>query len=113
MVDHIVDTSEPRGRMDIRIGVARRRLSVEAKGRVVAESYAPRALVSEVASRHEIAPQRLFAWRKAARSELLALPVDAATPFFVPLPTRTNLKRRVEELVTCLSKSDQHVNDRL
>ena len=88
MVDHIVDASERRGRMDIRIGVGRRRRwSVEAKGRVVAESYAPGAVVSEVARRHEIAPQHLFAWRKAARSGRLALPVDAAMPMFVPVVT--------------------------
>src|SRR6266436_2755385 len=86
MVDHIVDAAERRGRMDIRIGVGRRRRwSVEAKGRVVAESYAPGAVVSEVARRHEIAPQHLFAWRKAARSGGLALPLDAATPMFVPM----------------------------
>ena len=87
MVDHIVDASERHGRMDIRIGVGRRRWSVEAKGRVVAKSYAPEAVVSEVARRHEIAPQHLFAWRKAARSGRLALPVDAATPMFVPVVT--------------------------
>ena len=88
MVDHIVDASERRGRMDIRIGVGRRRRwSVEAKGLVVAESYAAGAVVSEVARRHEIAPQHLFAWRKAARSGRLALPVDAATPMFVPVVT--------------------------
>jgi transposase len=74
--------------MDIRIGIGRRRRwSVEAKGRAVAESYAPGAVVSEVARRHEIAPQHLFAWRKAARSGRLALPVDAATPMFVPVVT--------------------------
>ena len=73
--------------MDIRIGVGRRRRwSVEAKGQVVAESYAPGAVVSEVARRHEIAPQHLFAWRKAARSGRLVLPV-AATPMFVPVVT--------------------------
>jgi transposase len=54
---------------------------------MVAESYAPGAVVSEVARRHEIAPQHLFAWRKAARSGRLALPVDAATPMFVPVVT--------------------------
>ena len=42
MVDHIVDALEPRGRVDIRVGVGRRRRwSDEAKGRIVAESYAP------------------------------------------------------------------------
>jgi transposase len=87
MVDHIVDTSEPRGRMDIRVGVGRRRRwSDEAKGRIVAESYAPGAVVSEVARRHDISPQHLFAWRKAARAGLLTLPAEAAATF-VPVVT--------------------------
>ncbi len=88
MVDHIVDASERRGRIDIRTGVGRRRRwSVEAKGRVVAESYEPGAVVSEVARRHDLAPQHLFAWRKAARSGRLVLPVEATTPMFVPVVT--------------------------
>jgi transposase len=53
--------------MDIQVGVRRRRWSDEVKGRIVAESYAPGAAVSEVALRHEISPQLLWAWRKAAR----------------------------------------------
>ena len=87
MVDHIVDASEPRGRVDIRVGVGRRRRwSDEAKGRIVAESYAPGAVVSEVARRHDISPQHLFAWRKAARAGVLSLPADEA-PLFVPVVT--------------------------
>jgi transposase len=87
MVDHIVETSEPRGRVDIRVGVGRRRRwSNEAKGRMVVESYAPGAVVSEVARRHDISPQHLFAWRKAARAGLLSLPADEA-PMFVPVVT--------------------------
>lgn len=82
MVDAMFDTSEPRGRIDIRTGVGRlRRWSDEAKGRIVAESFAPGAVVSEVARRHEISPQHLFAWRKAARAGLLTLPSDAALEF--------------------------------
>lgn len=93
MVDHIVDASERRSRIDIRTGIGRRRRwSVEVKGRVVAESYAPGAVVSEVARRHDIAPQQLFAWRKEARSGRLALPVDATTPMFVPVIT-ANVER--------------------
>jgi transposase len=89
MVDHIVDASERRCRIDIRAGVGRRRRwSGAAKGRVVAESYEPGAVVSEVARRHDISPQHLFAWRKAARAGRLVLPA-AESPMFVPVVTAT------------------------
>jgi transposase len=85
MVDHIVDTSQRRGPVDIRTGVGhRRRWSAREKGRIVAESYARGAVASEVARRHEITPQHLFAWRKAARQGRLVLPADAG-PLFVPV----------------------------
>jgi transposase len=88
MVDHIDDSSQRRGRVDIRTGVGRRRRwSAEEKGRIVAESYAPGAVASEVARRHEITSQHLFAWRKAARQGRLVLPADAV-PMFVPVVTR-------------------------
>src|SRR4029450_12872656 len=85
MVDHIVDASAPRGRVEIRSGVGRRRRwSDEDKGRIVAESYAPGAAASEIARRHEISPQHLFTWRKAARNGQLALAADEAA-VFVPV----------------------------
>jgi transposase len=88
MVDHIVDISKSRGRVEIQVGVERRRRwSDEVKGRIVAESYGAGAVVSEVARRHGIAPQHLFAWRKAARAGLLSLPADEA-PLFVPVVTQ-------------------------
>jgi transposase len=43
-------------------------------------------VVSEVARRHDISPQHLFAWRKAARAGQLILPMDDA-PAFVPVVT--------------------------
>src|SRR5207249_10936544 len=87
MVDHIVDSSQRRGRVDIRLDVGRRRRwSVAEKGRIAAESFAPSAVASEVARRHEITSQHLFAWRKAARQGRLVLPEDA-TPLFVPVVT--------------------------
>jgi transposase len=58
MVDDIVDNSRPRGRVEIRTGVGRRRRwTEEQKGRIVAESYRAGAIVSEVARRYEISPQ--------------------------------------------------------
>src|ERR1700730_18128235 len=89
MVDPMVETSEPRGLVEVRVGVGRRRRwSDEAKGRIVAASFAAGAVVSEVARRHDISPQHLFAWRKAARAGLLVLPA-ANSPIFVPVITGT------------------------
>lgn len=85
MVDHIFDASDRRSRVDIRVGVGRRRRwSDQEKGRIVAESYACGAVVSEVARGNDMSPQQLFGWRKAAREGRLALPADEA-PLFVPV----------------------------
>src|SRR5262249_45217312 len=85
MVADIVDASAHRGLVEIRSGIGRRRRWSNAdKGRIVAESFAPGAVVSEVARRHEISPQHLFTWRKAARRGQLALPADEAA-VFVPV----------------------------
>ena len=99
MVEHIVDTSEPRGRVDIRVGVGRRRRwSDDVKGRIVAESYVPGAVVSEVARRHDISPQHLFNWRKAARRGVFSLPAEAA--LFVPVVTEPAGERLGTEAAT-------------
>jgi transposase len=46
----------------------RRRWSSEDKVRIVVESFEGGATVSEVARRHGLSPQQLFAWRRAART---------------------------------------------
>jgi transposase len=82
MVDHIVDETRPRGRIEIRTGIGRRRKwSNQEKGRIVSESFAAGAIASEVARKYQIAPQHLFAWRKAAREGHLTLPDDEGLQF--------------------------------
>jgi transposase len=54
----------------------------------VAESLAPDAVISEVARRHDLRPQQLFAWRHQARQGRLAL--AAAELSFVPVVGATD-----------------------
>ena len=63
--------------------LGRRRWSAEAKARIVAESLAPGVVISEVARRHDLRPQQLFAWRHQARQGRLALPAEELS--FVPV----------------------------
>ena len=80
-----LDASEPAGQVDIRVGVGRgARWSVATKGRIVAESLRPRARWCRDSARHDMSPQHLFGWRKAARAGLLTLPADEV-PMFVPI----------------------------
>jgi transposase len=67
------DTPEPTAestpdslqRVEIITGAGRRRrFSPDTKARIVLESRAPGAVVSEVARRHGLTPQQLFGWRR-------------------------------------------------
>jgi transposase-like protein len=51
---------------------------VKLRERIVAGSYAPGAVLSEVGRRDDISPQHLFVWRKVARAGELILPTDDA-----------------------------------
>ena len=51
-------------RMDvIPAGPARRSWSVEAKARIIAESFEPGANIAQIARTHDLLPQQLYAWR--------------------------------------------------
>ena len=56
----------------------RRRWSDAEKARAVEESWAPDAIVSQVARRHGATPQQLFTWRREARLKA------ETSPLFVP-----------------------------
>src|SRR5919106_2185808 len=63
--------------------LGRRRWSAEAKARIVAESLTPGVVISEVARRHDLRPQQLFAWRHQAGQRRLVLPTEELA--FVPV----------------------------
>ena len=62
--------------MEITSVVRRRRWSDEEKGRIVAEAIAPGAVIADVARQHDLAPQQLSNWIRAAKEGQFALPAD-------------------------------------
>ena len=84
MVDISDDTNIVRRRVEVTGVVRRRRWNDEQKGRIVAEAIAPGAVIAEMARRHDLAPQQLSNWIRAAKDGRFALPADA-TPSFVPV----------------------------
>jgi transposase len=82
MVDTEDKTKGGFRRVEVLVGTKRRRdWSAEAKGRIVAESLTTGGVVSEIARRHGLRPQQLFAWRHAAKEGRLVLPGDEAMSF--------------------------------
>src|SRR3954452_3368579 len=66
----------------------RRRWSAEEKARIVEETLAPGARVSEVARRWQICSQQVFGWRRAMRQDVPSVPGEPTTPAtvgFVPI----------------------------
>jgi transposase len=84
MVDISDDTKIVRRRAEVTGVVRRRRWSDEEKGRIVAEAIAPGAVIADVARRHDLVPQHLWNWIRAAREGRFALP-DDGMPTFVPV----------------------------
>lgn len=76
-------------RIDIRVGVERRRRwGREDKLRIVRESLAPNAVVTDVARRYAISTGLLYTWRKKALAGLLQgfAPVQIAPAAGMPMP---------------------------
>jgi transposase len=80
-------------RIELITGIGRRRRwSSEDKARIVVESLAGGFSVSEVARRHGLSPQQLFAWRREARASFHeagnAAPADRSAANPAPQPRR-------------------------
>ena len=96
--------TEPVRRLEVFTGAGRRRSwTAEQKAQIVAESYAEGATVCEVARRHALTPQQLFAWRRNAgraderktrRGAMAFAPVVVAAP-----PQRSNQATPAIEVV--------------
>ena len=98
MFDHMDNNIGP-GRVEIRTGIGRRRRwSDEEKALIVAEAFAPGAVKSEVARRHNILPQHLFTWIVAAKRGRLTLPAEEVGDF-VPVITDGPARRMSESAV--------------
>jgi transposase len=81
-------------RLEVITGTGRRRRFCEAdKTRIIEETLAPGAVVSEIARRHGLSPQQLFGWRRQARRPV-AVSIDTAAPLFVPAVVETPLPER-------------------
>jgi transposase-like protein len=70
-----------------------------------AESYAPGAVVSEVARQNDISPQHLFAGRKAARAGLLSLPGDEAPMSASASGPQSSMMRRLVRSSVLISRA--------
>lgn len=58
----------------------RRRFSGDFRARIVEETLAPDAVVSQIARRHGLTPQQVFTWRRQARNASR----ESDAPMFVP-----------------------------
>lgn len=72
-------------RGEVRSGIVRRRRwSAEEKGRIVAEATRAGVVIAVVARRHDLTPQHLSNWIRAAKDGRIALPAGDEA-MFVPV----------------------------
>ena len=84
----------------------RRRWSRDEKMRILEETLAPGAIVSEIARRHGIATSLLFTWRRQARvaaggsaPQLVPVQIAAADPVEAPASTSAPPARKRRSLI--------------
>ena len=94
MVDINDDTKPARRHVEVTGVVRRRRWTDEEKGRIVAEAVSRGAVIAEVARRHELAPQHLSNWIRAAKNGRFTLPAEGM-PAFVPVVVEPARPKRV------------------
>jgi transposase len=76
-------------RLEVITGTGRRRQFPEDfKARIVEETLAAGAVISEVARRHGLTPQQVFTWRRQARQPA-AVGAETEAPQFVPAVVET------------------------
>lgn len=88
MLDHTLKSDAAVSRLEVITETGRRRwFSKDDKARIVEETLAPGAVVSDVARRHGLTPQQVFTWRRQARQvpavkadELQFVPAVVDTP---------------------------------
>jgi transposase len=94
MFDVKDDAKDGFRRIEVLTGPSRRRRwSAEDKARIIAETLAPGARVSEVARRWQVCSQQVFGWRRAARRDMRTAPAATTGRMacaFVPIVTEAN-----------------------
>lgn len=104
MVDISDDAKGGYQRIELLTGPGRRRRwSVEEKARIIEETLAPGARVSDVARRWQLSSQQVFTWRREARIDRATKPSDPAVspiPTFVPIITETSAAPTASEVTS-------------
>lgn len=81
-LDHKLKSEPEVRRVEVITGTGRRRrFSRDDKARLVEETLAEGAVISEIARRHGLSPQQLFTWRRDARRAAAAISEEEVAQF--------------------------------
>jgi transposase len=88
MLEHSFEPEAGVRRIEVITGTGRRRRwSADDKARIIAETLAPGASVSEVARRYGMSPQQIFGWRREAKRR--SGEGASCAPIFAPVVLET------------------------